>query len=150
MKPIMRFTAVLLLIGIAWSQEQSEPADVTADFAKASNLALVAIKNAKGEPDKLVKTAVNDAEAAAFNDAELYVVKQIKFLAVAYPVRFSSYVTNVRIALQVGSQEANANADKAKMALDKSDRCIEEWRTALHKQSAVTPKVCLWTPDKGK
>jgi hypothetical protein len=148
---LTRFIAVtLLLMNMVCAQEQSESADVSVDFAKAGNLALVAIKNANGEPDKLVKSAVNNAEATAFNDAEIYVVKQIKFLSVAYPVRFSSYVANVKIALQTRSVEANANADNAKIALDKSDRCIEEWRIALHKLSAVTPKVCLSAPEKEK
>lgn len=146
---LTRFVALtLLLTSFAWSQEPSEP-DVSVEFAKAGNLALVAIKNAKDKPDQLVKAAINDTEAAAFNDAEIYIVKQIKMLAFAYPIRFSDYTASVTIAMTTHSERDNAAADKAKIAVINTESCIAEWRIALRQRSAVTPPVCLWTPARG-
>jgi hypothetical protein len=125
---------------------------VSTEFAKAANLALVAIKNSDKEgfePDKTVQTAINDADAAAISDSENAVVKDIKFQSYSRPLALETYVLSSQLA-QSGGKTTTPDTEKAKADLEHIDRCIAAWRLALRKLSGDKPKECEEAKDAGK
>jgi hypothetical protein len=156
-------TTVLAVLALALSVSAQEPTKkaVSAEFAKAANLALVAIKNSDNTgmgPDKTVQTAINDADAAGISDSETAVVKEIKFLSVMRPVTLSTFLlaTNTAAADKAvpcakkhpdcHANDANDSASKAldkdKKDLEQIDGCIAAWRVALRSLSGDKPKEC--------
>jgi len=135
---------ILLLTSWAWPQERGESsAKVSPEFAKAANVALVAIRNSthssKGlddlGPDQTVQTALNSADAAAVSATETSIVQQLKFLAIMRPLELRLY------DLSPG-QTALAE-------LEQTNNCIDAWRKALRDSSGSPPKECQ-PPEKKK
>jgi hypothetical protein len=123
---------VIAVFALALGASAQEPVKVSADFSKAANLALVAIKNSPnaglGGPDKLVREAINSAEAAAFTAPEIAVVKRLKALSIKLPL------LNM---LDTGKPNSPARED-----LSKIDGCIAATRLALRDLSGDEPKEC--------
>jgi len=72
-------TLMLVVLALLLSASPQQPVKVSPEFAKAANLALVAVKNSDNTsllPDKLVKEAINNADAPAISDTETAVLSE--------------------------------------------------------------------------
>lgn len=136
------FTCVLVLSGWGWTQEKA-PAEVSPEFAKAANLAFVAIRNSMHSstgatdlaPDQTVQTAINHADAIAVSVTETSLMQEMKFLAIMRPLELGLY--------DLAITDANQNATKAALAeLEQTNNCIAAWRKVLRYLSGDHPKEC--------
>jgi hypothetical protein len=115
---------------------------VSAEFAKAANAALVAIKNSETQgdtPDQTVVAAVNEADAAAVSDSETAVLREIKVLSSERPML---------LALLYLSADAPAGSpvrdqwSKEMGDLQREYDCIAAWRLTLRNLSGNKPQEC--------
>jgi hypothetical protein len=133
--------AVLLITTITSAQEQ-KPA-ISPGFSKAANLALVAVRNSNNRaisPDKTVQAAINDADAAAFSDREIAIVRDIKYLAVLRPLQLDLFMMTSQNAAAFATE--NPNAEKAENDLKQTDGCITAYRLSIHDGNGDKPKQC--------
>lgn len=115
---------------------------VSAEFAKAANLALVAIKNSQtmgDTPDQIVTAAINDADAAAISESETAVLTEIKVLARMRPLVLE--ILTLTESAPAGSGAHNGWL-KGMADLQREYDCIAAWRLALRNLSGDKPKEC--------
>lgn len=138
----------------AVAQDTDSSKKISVEFAKAANLALIAIKN--HTEWNLQQQAINNAEAEAVSPEETAAIASIKFLAGHRAIlqqiweNYSSLAFDQIYSRNPGakSEEINAavNADPrvsaAQQNLDKNDACNAAWRLALRDRDGTEPAVC--------
>ena len=138
----------------AGAQGSDSSKKVSIEFAKAANLALVAVKNRSAW--NLQEEAINNAEAEAVSPEEIAAVASIKSLAGRRAIlqqiweNYSSVAFDRFVSRNPGAkgEEINAaiNADPkvsaAQKNLDKNDACNVAWRLALRDRDGTEPVAC--------
>ena len=139
MKNTLRVLAVALALVVIGSAQDTN--EISPDFSRAANLALVAIKNSDNTdtegPDNIVREAINSVDAAAFNEEENAVAKRIKIMAYFRPITFALHMltlTNVYTEAE-GSQSARREGRKKK----KQECEVTKARDVAHGSPGLTP-----------
>jgi hypothetical protein len=151
---LKRIAVLLVLTACAVAQNGDSPKKVSAEFAKAANLALVAIKNASEW--KLQEEAINNAEAVAVSPEETAALASIKHLGgqrammeeiwrTCYTLAQAKFMDRNPGATSEQFQ-AGIKADKgvieSQKQLDNNDACNAAWRLALRNLDGTEPTVC--------
>jgi hypothetical protein len=93
MKHALKISAIALFLAAAASAQEAK--EISPDFSRAANRALVAIKNSDNTdtegPDSIVREAINAVDAAAFNEQENAVAKRLKIMAYFRPITLAVY-----------------------------------------------------------
>jgi membrane-associated protease RseP (regulator of RpoE activity) len=121
--------------------------EVSGEFAKAANLALVAIKNSDfagnpidgGSADQTVVAAINNADAAAVSEPETAVFREIKVLSIMRPMVLQ--LLNLTAGVPAGTG-AHDQWVKSMNDLQRQNQCIAGWRLALRNLSGDKPREC--------
>jgi membrane-associated protease RseP (regulator of RpoE activity) len=120
---------------------------VSSEFAKAANLALVAIKNSDfagnpiegRNPDQTVAAAINNADAAAVSESETAVFREIKVLSIMRPMVLQLLDLTAGAPAGTGAHD---QWEKSMNDLQRQNECIAGWRLALRSLSGDKPKQC--------
>jgi hypothetical protein len=156
-----RIAVLLVLTACAMAQNGDSPKKVSAEFAKAANLALVAIKNDSAE--KLQEEAINNAEAVAVSPEETAALASIKHLGGQRAMMQEIWRIQITLARRKfmdrnpdatseqmwAASKADKEVTESQKQLDNNDACNAAWRLALRNLDGTEPAACKnVTPGK--